>query len=111
MNQQKLPNATAVLILGITSFIGCCFTNGILGLVLGGIGLYLANKDTKLYNQNPDLYDNYSTLNIGKVLNIIGIVFGLLAIASFLVMLSMYGFEAIMDQDLMREKIQESFGQ
>lgn len=29
MEKQKLPNQTAIMILGITSFIGCCCTNGI----------------------------------------------------------------------------------
>ena len=57
MEKQKLPNQTAIMILGITSFIGCCCTNGILGLILAGIGLHLAKKDEKMHAENPDIYD------------------------------------------------------
>ncbi len=32
MNEQKLPNATLVLVLGIISILGCC-CYGIIGLV------------------------------------------------------------------------------
>lgn len=36
MEKQKLPNEQSTMILGLTSFIGCCCTSGILGLVLSG---------------------------------------------------------------------------
>ena len=36
--QQQLPNATAVLVLGIISIVGC-FCYGIIGLILGIIAL------------------------------------------------------------------------
>lgn len=51
MEKQKLPNEQAVMILGLLSFIGCCCTNGILGVILSGTGLYLANKSEQLYKQ------------------------------------------------------------
>ena len=56
MEKQKLPNEQAVMILGLLSFIGCCCTNGVLGLVLSGIGLYLANQSEKLYHSKKRLY-------------------------------------------------------
>lgn len=71
-NGQKLPNATGVLILGIASIITCCCW-GIIGLICGGIGLYLAKKDETIYQQNPALYSNYQNLNTGKILCYIGI--------------------------------------
>ena len=52
MENQKLPNATAVLILGIFSILTCC-CYGIISISLGAIGLVLANKDAKLYAENP----------------------------------------------------------
>jgi hypothetical protein len=72
MEKQKLPNASAVLILGILSILTCCCW-GIIGLILGIVALILAKKDTALYIENPDLYQGYSNVNIGKVMAIIGI--------------------------------------
>ncbi len=73
MEKQKLPNASAVLILGILSILTCCCW-GIIGLVLGIVALVLAKKDTALYMENPELYQGYSNINIGKVMAIIGII-------------------------------------
>ncbi|MCD8519001.1 MAG: hypothetical protein LRY32_05545 [Flavobacterium sp.] len=50
MEKQKLPNEQAVMILGLISFIGCCCTNGFLGLLLSGLGIYFANKSEKIIN-------------------------------------------------------------
>lgn len=73
MEKQKLPNASAVLILGILSILTCCCW-GIIGLVLGIVALILAKKDTTLYMENPELYQGYTNINIGKVMAIIGII-------------------------------------
>lgn len=71
--KQQLPNATAVLVLGICSIVFGCF---FVGLVLGIIGLVLGNKSRKVYKENPSLYDNYGALNAGFIMSIIGIVIG-----------------------------------
>ncbi|MCD6113164.1 MAG: hypothetical protein J7J86_07865 [Bacteroidales bacterium] len=73
--QLKLPNSTAVLVLGIIS-IPSCFFGGLIGLVCGIIALILASKDNKLYLQNPNMYDasSYSNLKSGRVCAIIGTV-------------------------------------
>jgi hypothetical protein len=73
MEKQKLPNATAVLVLGILSILTCCCW-GVIGLILGIVALILAKKDIALYIENPELYDGYSNINTGRVLAIIGIV-------------------------------------
>jgi len=70
---SNLPNATAVLILGIISIIGCC-CGGIVGVICGAIGLILANKDMKLYQANPNAYKNFSNLNTGRILCIVGLI-------------------------------------
>lgn len=72
MEKQKLPNATAVLILGIFSIITCC-CYGVPGLICGIIALVLANKDMALYQQEPEKYIDYNNLNVGKILAIIGV--------------------------------------
>ncbi len=72
MEKRTLPNATAVLVLGILSILTCC-CYGIIGLILGIVALVLAKKDMKLYLESPELYSNYNNLNIGRILAIIGI--------------------------------------
>lgn len=101
----NLPNATAVLILGILSIIGCCFYG--IGLIFGIIALVLARKDMKLYKANPNAYSNYSTLNIGRILSIIGIVLFVVMIAFVLVMGSAIGWDALSNEELMRERMEE----
>ena len=110
MNQQKLPNATAVLILGIVSILGCC-CYGVLGLIAGIIGLVLYNKDKALYLQDPSLYGNYSNLNTGRILCIIGIVMSILYLILNIALISTFGWETLQDQELMQERIREMFGQ
>ncbi len=79
--QQNLPNATSVLVLGIISIVGA-FCYGIVGLVCGIIGLVLANKDRKLYNEAPELYaqSSFGTSSAGRTCSIIGIILSSLII-------------------------------
>src|SRR5690554_7755036 len=86
---SNLPNATAALILGILSILGCCFYFS--GIVFGINALVLASKDMKLYKQNPNAYSNYSTLNIARILAIIGIVLFAVSLIMTLVMGSVIG--------------------
>lgn len=110
LENQKLPNATAVLVLGIMSIITCC-CYGILSIILGGIGMYLAKKDTVVYAENPTSYSNYNNVKTGKILCIIGIVLGVLYLILMLVMVALFGFESLNDQALMQEKMRELMGQ
>ncbi|TBN06806.1 DUF4190 domain-containing protein [Hyunsoonleella flava] len=99
MEQQKLPNATIALILSIVSFIACCCSMGIGGLLFSGIALFLVNKDTKLYQENPELYSNFSQLKTAKTIAIIGLVLGVIAFAlSIFQIISAGGWEAYMEQ-------------
>lgn len=72
--QRPLPNATAVLVLGIIAIVGC-FCDGIPGLVCGIIALVLAGKDLKLYNADPTLYTPSSVSNLknGRICAIVGV--------------------------------------
>ncbi|WP_231373944.1 CCC motif membrane protein [Aureivirga marina] len=69
-----LPNATAVLVMGILSIIGCFFY-AIPGLILGIISLVLANKAMALYKNNPKNYTQSSFNNVktGRICAIIGV--------------------------------------
>lgn len=102
-----VPNATAVLILGIVSIIGACCFYGVIGLICGIIALVLAKKGTALYRQNPNAYTNYSNLNTGRILAIIGIILSIIIMAFMIFFISLFGFDALMDQQLMQERMQE----
>jgi hypothetical protein len=85
--QSNLPNATAVLVLGIISILGgLCY--GVVGFICGIIAVILGNKDRKLYFGAPELYSaaSYGTSNAGRVCAIIGICLGSLWIFFYLLM-------------------------
>ncbi|MFN6378450.1 MAG: CCC motif membrane protein [Flavobacteriales bacterium] len=90
--KQQLPNATAVLVLGILSLVLTCFYG--LGLVLGIIGVVLGNKGKKLYRSNPEVYLGYGNLNAGWIMSIIGLCLSALYIILIVVFGAAY-FAAI----------------
>lgn len=73
--QDPVPNATAVLVLGIISIVGC-FCYGIVGLVCGIIALILASSANKLIVQDPLRFSKSSIANLkaGRVCAIIGVI-------------------------------------
>lgn len=81
MEQQKLPNATISLVLGILSFLCCCISSGLGGVIMSGIAFFLVKKDEKTYQENPEGYSNFSQVKTAKVIAIIGLVLGILALA------------------------------
>ena len=88
--QTALPNATAVLVLGIVSILGCtCY--GIVGIICSIIALVLYSKDNKLYLQSPESYTrgSYNNLNAGRVCAIIGLIISILC---FLVLVGLVIF-------------------
>lgn len=106
--KQKLPNATAVIALGILSIISCCCYGG--GLIFGIIALVLAKKDKALYEVNPNSYSNYGNLNTGRILAIIGIVLSILMIFFVIWAISIVGWENMGNEEVTRMKIEEYFG-
>lgn len=98
MEHQKLPNATISLVLGIISFIACCFSWGIGGIVLSGIALFLTKKDKKLYDENPDQYENYGQVKTAKIIAIIGLILGILTLLMSVGMLIAFGGLAEMQE-------------
>ncbi|MFO7924779.1 MAG: CCC motif membrane protein [Bacteroidales bacterium] len=72
--REQVPNATAVLVLGILSLLfWCCWG---IGLILGIIGLILGVKSKKIYNESPDRYSvsSYKNLNAGYICSLIGTI-------------------------------------
>ena len=68
-----LPNANAVLVLGILSVLFNCL---IVGFILGIVGLVLSKESRAAYYSDPDKYSGYGVMNAGRVLSIIGVVLG-----------------------------------
>jgi len=109
MENQKLPNATAVLVLGILSILTCICYGG--GLIFGIIALVLAAKDVKIYRLTPENFTNYQSLNVGRILAIIGLVLSILMIVMIVWVVSIVGMDALGNEDLARERMQDYFGQ
>ncbi|MFS4492390.1 CCC motif membrane protein [Maribacter sp. 2308TA10-17] len=98
MEQQKLPNVTIVIVLSIIGFVCCCFA-GIPGILFGGIGLILALKDQKKYQENPEGYSNYSQLKTAKILAIIALAIGVMYLAYTIFSIAqMGGWEGYMEK-------------
>lgn len=78
---EKLPGDPSAISLGIVSlvllFIGClCYgIPAVITLILSIIGLVIANKNLKTYHADPTKYSQSSlkSINIGKILSIIGV--------------------------------------
>lgn len=70
MEKQHLPNATAVLVLGICSIVLGCF---FVGIICGIIGIALSVNGRKMNKIDPSLYDNYGSLNAGFIMSIVGV--------------------------------------
>lgn len=72
--QRDLPNATAILVLGILSLIFCwCY--GFIGLILGIIAVVMASTQRKVYLASPGEYteSSFRNVNSGRVCGILAI--------------------------------------
>ncbi len=100
MEKQKLPNEKTAMLLGIFSFIGCCCSNGILGLILAGIGYHLASKDELLAKTEPETYA-LGSISTWKTVNLISLIISVLTLA-WLVYTIATGKYAAMQEDYMK---------
>jgi len=97
--QQEVPNATLILVFGILSIV-FCFCYGVLGLVFGILSVVFANKSSRLYKQNPNIYTlgSYKNMQAGKICGIIGLSLSALFIVIVLIYIAFWGlfFTSIM---------------
>ena len=108
IEQQKLPNVTTSLILGILSYICCCFSSGVLGVILSGIALLILRKDRRIYMANPEGYSNWGSYKTARLIAIIGLILSTLTLAwTVYTIQSMGGWEAYME---MVQEMMEEFG-
>lgn len=102
---QTLPNATAVLVLGIISIVSCCFY-GIPGFVCGIIALVLAKKDMLLFRASPSAYTrgSYNNLKAGRVCAIIGIILSAIMLLYVIVILAYFGASLTDYNEIFRDR-------
>lgn len=80
--QEPLPNANAVLVLGILSIVGC-FMFGLPGLICGVISLGLYPRDKRTYESDPRKYEvSYKNSKAGMICAIIGTSLSFIAFLS-----------------------------
>lgn len=114
---KKLSADPNALIFGIISlvivFLGCCC--GLFALVsftLSIVGLVLANKSLREYNNAPDQYSLTSKNNVfvSKVLNIIGLILSSLIMICYILYFAFFGTvmsTAVMKDILTKGKIEQ----
>jgi hypothetical protein len=73
---ETLPNASAVLMLGILSLVLFCCCGGFIGLVLSIIALVLGNKSMRQFESNTHNYSSasYNNVKAGRTCAIIGLI-------------------------------------
>ena len=102
----ELPNATAVLILGIASIV-CCCGHGILGIICGIIALVLAKTATNLYDSNPGKYTegSFKNMNAGKICALIGLSLSVIYLILSIVLIAIVGISGLTDPNAILENL------
>lgn len=90
--QRELPNATAILVLGIVSIV-MCWCYGIIGLGCGIAALVMGNKAMREYNQNPAGYttSSFNNAKAGRICAIIGTILSGISILYFIIYIVFLG--------------------
>ena len=104
--QKALPNATAILVLGIIGILGsCCY--GLPGTICSIIALVLFSKDKKQYLQSPELYTeaSYKNAKAGRICAIVALVLSILLIVFFVVIIGIVGIAALSDPEALKHAL------
>ena len=101
--KPDVPNNIGILVVGIVSLVLLtvlsCFGFGFFALIASIIGFVLAIKAQKEIEANPDMYSEKSMKNvkIGKILNLIAIIIGVLATVLGIIILVVGGLAEVMN--------------
>ncbi len=108
MEQKPLPNATAVLVLGILSIV-LCLCYGIVGLILGIVALVLAKKDKKLYTEFPGAYTeaSFKNMNAGRICAVIGLILSALYVLFYIVLIAAFGVSTLGNPQELMDRIND----
>lgn len=95
--QASLPNASAVLVLGILSIVFsilffCYLVPAVLGLIMAIIALSLSSSGMRTYNAAPHLYNvsSYNNLKAGRICAIVGLSLSALVLLICLLLIIFY---------------------
>ena len=93
-HREELPNSTLILILGISSIVGCCFSYGLLGLICAVIALILAKGANQLYQTEPNRYSesSYKNMSAGKTCAVISLILSLILILVSIILILVFGW-------------------
>jgi hypothetical protein len=89
---HTVPNSVAVLVLGIVSIV-LCWCYGLVSIILGVVGIVLANQAEKIYRANPEQFSiaSYKNLKAGKICAIIGLSLGALYLVFIVIYIIVVG--------------------
>lgn len=96
MEQEKLPNGTMIIVLGVLGYLCCCLAG--LGIIPSAIAYFMATKAEKIYAENPDGYDNASQIKTGKIVALIAVILNVLAIINVIYSVSTTGWDNLVEQ-------------
>ena len=105
-NEKTVPFGVSTLILGILSLLSGCM---VIGLVLGIVGVVLASNGTRAYRLNPSAYKGEGMLRAGKILSILGIVFGGISLVWAIVSAVIIGGDFFFFADLLDDLLCATF--
>lgn len=93
--QRDLPNATAILVLGIVSIV-TCFCWGLPGLGTGIAALIMGGKAMREYESNPSQYttQSYNNAKAGRICAIIGTILSALSVLYFIFVIAIGGLHS-----------------
>lgn len=107
--KKSLPNATAVLVLGILSIV-MCWTYGVIGFILSIVALVLHSKDKEIYITNPAVYEeSFKNSKAGKICAIIGLVLSALFVLYFIAIFMF--FTAVATSTFANPQVQDAIQQ
>ena len=98
MYKEKLPHSQSALILGISSIVTACCCWGSIGVIVGAIGLYQANKAIEIHNANPNEFEGINNAQTGRTTSIIGIIIGVISVLWMIYMFGSGDYEMIFQQ-------------
>jgi Na+-driven multidrug efflux pump len=99
LKNDRLPFGNTKIFLSIASIV---LSPVLVGFILGSVSLYLVDKDNKMYNENPEGYDQTALSNhkIGTILSWIGFVISMAVGAVIIYYYYTYG---TLDREIIEE--------
>ncbi|AZQ43767.1 CCC motif membrane protein [Nonlabens ponticola] len=83
---QKL-NTTAIYILSVAGFICCCVG---LGIIPSAIALFIAQKGSSKYKENPEQYENGKAMKNARIVAIVALVLSAVVLVGYIIFFSQF---------------------